>query len=346
MLMNFHHRWLGRIAIYAALAVGCGDGGGGSGGSGGSSGTDAAPADAGLPDAAPGPDAAVGPLLNNFLENVSDEICEALFRCCNGADLELYYSLYIASDLLNDFDSMLPPASESTCKTVMPQMLAITPFGDWVEGAQAGRIDVDPGAYESCVRALSRAECGQELRAALADPTCFGFVAPAGGSEQRSMFARTGRVGDACSAIRDGDDAAIYGTCNPRSSFCCYEDPAMPGQCGEPFDASGAPRSGRCQQASAEGASCMFAPCTTGLICANTLCTAPPRTPLGLGEICVDGSGNSLGICQGSYCDSADTTQCQAFEDVGSPCAADIECASQLCGAGGQCADNTVCTAP
>ncbi|MCE9576713.1 MAG: hypothetical protein K8W52_26440, partial [Deltaproteobacteria bacterium] len=167
----------------------------------------------------------------------ADAICGALFRCCE-SDQALYFAPYRGNDLLAAFKDRLPPDAtldETSCKAVVKDMLTVVPLGDWVSAAQRGEATFDAAAFATCIGALDTAACGEPMRAALWDSTCLGFAPPGGGAEQRRFFHRDHGVGSTCGPIRDGIGAALFGTCDPTTSFCCYSDPAHPG-CQMPYD--------------------------------------------------------------------------------------------------------------
>ena len=236
---------------------------------------------------------------------------------------------------------------EASCRLVVEEMLDIIPLGDWVRASNAGDVTYDAGAAAACVAALDTAACGQPARNALWDSTCFGFAAPSGGPEQRSMFHRTRPVGSTCAPVRDGVGAAFYGSCDPTTSFCCYEVPGRTG-CQYPFDAAGVPRSGTCAPVAAVGAACGIAAplklCATGINCADDTqtCVAPVATPLAVGERCLDASFNQLGECQGSFCDALGTSRCEPQRANGAACTGGDECVSGLCNS--VCVPMTICT--
>lgn len=305
------------------------------------------------PDAPADPDAPDAPPqggLATFHDDAAAAICGALFRCCDGGDVEEYFAAYRANERLAAFVDRLPPAvelDEASCREVVAEMIEVTPFGDWVDAAEADRVGFDAGAFDACLAELDGAACGAEVRAALYDGTCLGFAAPTGGAEQRRMFTRTAGVGTACAPLRDGVGAVFYGTCDPTAAFCCYADPANPELgCTFPFDGDGNARAGTCAAIAADGQACSTAPplqlCATGLSCDDTdRCRLDGTAPLAVGEACVDQAFNVLGECQASYCDLLGTGRCEPLRDDGERCGAAFECASGRCA--GTCVTNDVC---
>ncbi len=283
--------------------------------------------------------------LDEFTTRAAGAICGALFRCCDGAEQARYFAPHGAADSLAAYQSQIPPAKsfadEAECKATLGAMIAIEPFGDWVAQAQAGKVGYDAAAAAACVSALEGAACGDDVGAALFDSTCLGFVAPSGGTNQRSMFDRTASPGAACAPIFDGTGARLFGTCDPTKAFCCYENPANPGKCAGAVDASGQKRSGTCKAASATGQACYvkvapldFQICSTGLSCGFTsgTCVADLDGPLAAGDACVDADEfNVLGNCQNSYCDVFNTLECEPLKADGVACMGGEECASGGC---------------
>jgi hypothetical protein len=282
-------------------------------------------------------------------------VCKALFRCCDGASQTDYFGPWAQNTLLAAFKSKLPPshafADEAECAATVKGMMEITPFGDWVTEAKAGHVTFDAAAADVCKTALDSAACGVPVASALTDGTCFGFAAPPGGDLQRKSFQRVGKVGDACVPIHDGVGTAFYGTCDPKATFCCYDDAAKPGKCGYPYDANANARSGSCKAASANGAACALSGslqlCTTGSSCdgATNHCVADGTAQLNIGDDCVDGSFNLLGICQASYCDVLGTGKCEALKVDGAACMGPEECANGAC-VMGACGASTFCVGP
>jgi hypothetical protein len=303
-----------------------------------------------VPDGA-APDAAPGQLAT-FHADAAAAVCGALFRCCDGVDQEDYFAPFRASERLAAWHDRLPPAAtldQPGCREVVAEMFAVTPFGDWVAAAVRGEIEFDGVAFASCVGALDQAACGAPVRDALFDSTCFGFAAPGGGDQQRSMFTRTAGIGADCSPIRDGIGAAFFGTCDPTAAYCCYTDPGQPElDCTFPFDGDGEPRAGTCAAAAVEDESCSQTPplaiCATGLSCdPGTLsCVAEGTDTLDIGDRCVDEGFNLLGDCVDSFCDILGSSECEPLRSDGAECSAAYECASGACDQG-TCGPSRTC---
>jgi hypothetical protein len=297
----------------------------------------------------PTPDSSVSPPATDVTRRAADSICSALFRCCDD-NLDEYFAPYRGNDLLAQFKDRLPPDAtldEASCKTVLAEMLDVVPLGDWTRRVAAGDVTFDPAAFDACIATLDHAACGEPIRAALWDSTCLGFAPPSGGPAQRSFFHRTLGAGATCKPIRDGIGAAFYGTCNPTTSFCCYEVPGRDG-CQFPYDGDGNGRTGTCQAIAGTGQSCSpSAPvklCATGNDCdTDTLkCVAPVDAPLAVGAACIDAGYHALGTCQASYCDVLGTKKCEPMQPVGHDCSADEQCESGRCQT--KCVEMDVCT--
>lgn len=263
-----------------------------------------------------------------------------------------YFASYALDDLLVAYKPKIPPqkqfADVAECSSVLAEMMAIVPFGDWVSAVKAGQAEFVPAAFAACTSALEKATCGAEMEKALFDDGCLSYYAPAG-PKQRSVFVRKNTVGAPCMPIKDGVGARYYGTCNPNESFCCYAKPEDPMNiCAFPFDANGVARMGTCKATSATGGDCSFGLstvqlCKTGEDCdgGTNKCVAPPTTPLQVGDICYE-NFLSTGECQNSYCDVLGTSKCEAFKADGATCTADYECLIGNCEAG-KCAPSTYC---
>lgn len=280
--------------------------------------------------------------------SVAASVCGALFRCCDD-DLTTYFAPFRDNERLASFRDRLPPAAtldEAGCRAVLAPMLDIVPLGDWVRASLAGEVRYDEAAAGACLAALDQATCGQPIRDAVWDSTCFGFAAPSGGSEQRAVFPRTRGVGESCGPIRDGIGATFYGTCDPATAFCCYQEPGMTG-CQFPFSADG-PRQGTCEATAQAAASCSVTPpiklCATGADCSDdsATCVLSSTAPLAIGAPCVDPSFNLLGACQDSFCDLFGSRECEALRANGETCLGGDECTSGFCDT--VCKTNEICT--
>jgi hypothetical protein len=296
--------------------------------------------------------------IDDFTSTAAASICNALFRCCGAEDFKTYFFGYANDKTLVDagYADKIPPkatfADEAACATVVAEMLALVPFGDWIAQAKLGKVTYHPDVAQSCAEAMDAAACGSEVVNALHDPACFGFGAPVGPA-QRGTFTRTMGPGDAgCVPLRDGTGARFFGTCDPLVAFCCYENANNPGMCAFPFDANGVARTGTCKAVSDEGEACgggvtNVQLCKTGLDCDldESVCVAPGTDILDVGDECMDANFNLLGQCKDSYCDMLGESKCVARKADGATCIFADECVSGAC-EGGVCGASTYCVGP
>jgi hypothetical protein len=165
------------------------------------------------------------------------------------------------------------------------------------------------------------------------------------------MFVRTRGVGDACVPLWDGVGSRFYGTCDPTTSFCCYQNAGA--VCAYPFDGDGVPRSGTCQEASTAGEVCdagltTVQMCVTGQECgfATSTCVAMSETPIATGQPCYDDAEWVVtGDCADGWCDAGGSNVCEPFRSNGEACFFGFECTSGWCEAE-QCAENETCAGP
>lgn len=289
------------------------------------------------------------PSLDRLAQDIAQSVCGALFRCCTSDHLAQYFIPYRNNQLLESFKPRLPPdatLTQETCTTVLQEMIQIVPFGDWIAAAKAGDVQFDPTAAQTCLRSIQNATCGDAVRNALFDSTCFGFSPPIGGKEQRKAFLRTASAGQACTMLRDGVGAGFYGTCDPTQSFCCYPNAQGSNEpCGLPREGA----KGVCKKASAENETCAVAPavqlCQTGLDCNDekNRCEAPKTAPRKIGESCATERFEVLGECTDSWCDLTGTRLCTARKNDGATCGFGNECNSGGC-EGKRCTTPTYCT--
>lgn len=334
-------------------AGGSGTGASSSGGGDAQSGGAAAGGSAGAEASGAGAQGGAGPDLHGFADEVAASICGALFRCCDDGSFERYFAPYAANERLASFKTQIPPlhtfVDEAECTSTVAEMLAVTPWRDWIDAAETGQVGFDEAAFASCRATLSSARCGAEVSTALLDSTCFGFDAPPGGSLQRRVFPRTRTDGATCAPIRDGIGSAFYGSCDPTKAFCCYtsaDDPS--GDCALPFEADGTPRSGTCRAVALAGEGCSIVPplelCATGQSCVDSLavCRVDDTQPLAVGALCIDGDYNLLGECFASFCDVLGTSKCEPLKADGAQCYSGYECQSDAC-EGQICGPSTFC---
>ena len=226
----------------------------------------------------------------------------------------------------------LPPLAavdETTCPDIVSEALTRTWLGSWLAANEAGLVGYDGAAAAECVTQLETAECGDALRTALTDNSCFASTPPSGGVERRAMFSRTETEG-ACQPVLDGFGGLYYGTCDPSVSFCCIEEE---GGC-SPFPA--ADSEGQCTPASQAGEACgtgsTIQLCASGLECIDEVCVPEATQPLALGETCYDPDAyRLLGECADSWCDLFGTGVCEPQKAEGEDCWLAEECASDHC---------------
>jgi hypothetical protein len=255
--------------------------------------------------------------------------------------------------------SMFPPNGEITpdnCEAVLTEAFSVKPFGPWVDAVEQGLVEYDGTATRQCLDTLDEATCAEgpegftsEVAAALYDAGCLAFTPPLGGLEQRSMFTRTASSGQ-CLPLTDGNGGAVYGTCDPQTSFCCVAGDT-PGSC---FFSSAA-EEGQCVPASASGQACFLDVveqdaqfCRTGLECSDYEtgeCFEPPQPmPMQIGDVCYDSQTFTvIGECVGGYCDLFDTEQCVALIDDGEACEGAEQCEGGAC-LDGMCGQSPFCT--
>lgn len=299
------------------------------------------PGDGGSP-----PDAGEADALASFEDTVATAWCGALFRCCAEADLEEVFAVYRVIPGLPSafaaFQDRLPPdatLTEESCVTLMRDLNAVAPFGQWLVEARAGRVGFDEDAYQACLDELGTAACGRPLEEALNDPACFALrdniaSAPVSGALTRAFFERTGALGEACTALEDDD--AVNGTCDPSAGFCCGR--ASPEEdCG----AVGVGGAGTCVAVGGEGDECSDfppLPCGEGLRCRPGAsisepgrCEPAPTETAGIGEVCAEAFVTTA-PCEEGFCDtSGDPGRCAARRDDGEACDSDDQCASFHC---------------
>lgn len=293
-----------------------------------------------VPDAAaPGPD----PRLATLIDEAAAAVCGALFRCCDDGSVNRYFEPYVYNEALEDFVPRLPPRAEvtaETCPGLVAEMLTVVPLGRWVDAAERGLVELVPARVDACLDALASAACGEGVSTALFDAACFWLNPPAGGDEQRTIFARTATEGAACRPLNDGFGGVFFGTCDPELAFCCHGEP---GACDFP---DGPESEGICRPAGAIGDACSQLPvqlCRTGLECGDDgLCRAPVHTPLSVGDPCIDERFNLLGDCVDSYCDVFESSRCVPRRADGEACMGPDECLSFAC-LEGVCADPQFC---
>lgn len=279
--------------------------------------------------------------LDTLIGEVAEALCGALDRCCDTPSRAAFLAPLRSSDRLSSLRDRIPAdgaLDRAACPALLADAWRITPLGDWVRAAQAGRVTFVPEEADRCLTRLREATCGTAVRAALTDSTCFAFAAPAGGAEQRRMFARTAVDGAACVGLADGVGGAFYGTCDPTRAFCCAADGA--GRCALVGTGVGA-----CRPVARDGEACGVTPelrvCATGSICDAARCAVESTAPLAAGARCAM-NFRLLGECVDSYCDLGGSDRCEALAADGATCALPTACRSGRC-VMGRCAADTFC---
>ena len=276
---------------------------------------------------------------------VATAICDTLYRCCDSTeDRAQYFAAMEANERLADLRDRIPEdgvLAAADCPDLVHDIYEIIPLGGWVREALLGRVTFHPSEVDACLGTLRTASCGEDIRAALRDGTCFGFGPPGGGEEQRRAFSREQTEGAPCRAITDGVGSTLFGSCDPTRAFCCIE---RDGRCSPALDGDGT-----CHAASDVGEMCGFVPrlaiCRTGLDCNDeSRCEEAMTAQLALGATCAEGF-SLLGDCVDSYCDLGGTNVCVALRADGAACTAGYECAGGLCDAM-VCGQDAWCSEP
>ncbi len=311
----------------------------------GDPGTQTGPDTTGAPDTSP----PVASSLDNFIDKVAGAVCDALLRCCNEDDIDTYFLPYMQVERMEPLGPTLPPAAELSpvdCPAKLKPAFELGPFGPWVRAAQDGLATFSVEAFDACLGAMASAECGEGMRDALFDSTCFGLAAPYAG-QQRSFFERSQPPGGPCTILTDGAGGAFFGTCDPTVAFCCYARDDGEEGCKLPTEGA----SGVCTLASQLGEPCTLFPdpkiCATGLSCgAEEKCISDSYEDLpdmAAGDTCGGASFTLVGSCKDSWCDLGGSDLCEPLKELGAGCVFAYECASEYCEAGA-CAELTMCS--
>ena len=286
--------------------------------------------------------------IDTLLEDAVTATCDALYRCCNKADRVSFFSFVGYTQKLIDagFESQVPPnvtLTHEECAPLVREIYEVQPLGPWIEAVKRGYVDYHPEESEKCLENLRVAQCGEELRSAVLDPTCFAFAAPESIKEPRKMFSRKSVVGDACVGLTDGVGGTIYGSCDPTKAWCCRASEEDPANC----SFSGATE-GSCVSAGSVGDSCGLFPefsfCGSGLECAveSGICELAKVADLAAGELCY-AETSLLGDCVDSFCDVTGTGLCEPLKAAGAECVGAWECADGACNQG-LCGANEFCS--
>ena len=287
----------------------------------------------------------------NIVQELSAAVCERLTSCCNETDQNEFFSNFIDDERLAELAPMMPPnapLTADTCPALLEELYPQIWLGSWLERVEAREVIFDSDGAQACMANLHAASCGQEVRDALFDTTCFSNIPPGGGEEQRKMFSRLPRFDEPCAPIRDGFGGLYFGSCDPSRSFCCVGADELDGGC-TPFPVPG--KTGTCKPTSALNESCNDMPlqlCETGLYCDDEdyTCKADTWEPLALGQTCLDESFMLLGDCTDSYC-SWDEGICMTLKSKGDTCNYSFECSSDFCDADTlKCSEDPRCEMP
>lgn len=282
----------------------------------------------------------------DLLTDAAQAICDSLVRCCDETAQSWFFQAWRDNTLVADRSDDMPPnapLSPDTCPELVADLMERTWLGGWVEAEEAGEIVLDREGAAACLEELQTASCGDSLRQALIDRTCFSVSAPSGGEEQRRFLNRTTTQG-ACSPVADGFGGLYYGTCNPSQSFCCVVDET--GGC-SPYPTVGS--AGTCVPTTPDGGACtQDAPlqmCETGSSCVGGVCAVNATEGLAIGAECYDASTYSLlGDCTDGWCDLFGSATCEPKKVMGDTCMLGEECTSGWCELSTQsCADNPIC---
>ena len=300
-------------------------------------------------DSAESPAIALTP--TNIVQELAAAVCEQLTSCCGESDQNDFFINFIDDERLAELAPRMPPNApleSDTCPTLLEELYPQIWLGSWLERVEAREVIFNSEAADACMTTLRNASCGEELRAALFDPTCFSNIPPSGGEEQRNLFSRLPRFDEACAPIRDGFGGLYFGSCDPNRSFCCVASDELDGGC-TPFPVPG--KTGTCKPTASLGESCNDMPlalCKTGLFCDDDTytCQVDSYEPLSLGQNCMDENFTLLGYCVDSYC-SWDDGLCIGLKATGDTCTYAFECNSEFCAPDtGTCIEDPRCEMP
>lgn len=284
--------------------------------------------------------------LDTFVSVGAAAVCEGLFRCCDASSRAAYREYFRFDPRTEAADSLPPITDVASCRRYFEVKLGGGPFLDWINAARRGLVRYDPEGSVACRRAIATAACGQAMRNALADGSCYSaFTSSVVG---RRMFVRSAGAGALCRAIRDEPVIGmVHGSCEP-SSFCCVPAPDSTGRCLSPWESvrTGVV-DGQCRAAARVGAPCTSAvgldenylACADALACArgsNSCQRYQADVDLTLGATCFDPErGLSLGRCPAnSRCDGFQTdasNTCVRTLADGEPCDRNSLCETYRC---------------
>ena len=283
----------------------------------------------------------------DLIADASRAMCDAMFRCCDTNSHDWFFQSWRSNTLVADrVDEMPPntPLDESSCPALVADLMVDTWLGDWATALQDGLVEIDSTGAAECLTEIEEATCGDSLRTAFLDSTCFSQVAPGGGEEQRRFLERNALEGATCMPVRDGFGGLYYGSCNPNEAFCCVSDGT--GDC-SPFPTAG--EAGVCLAVANDGQACsQDAPlkmCKTGSSCMDGRCVANASASLSLGEVCYEPSTYSLmGDCVDGWCDLFGSAQCEPLKVNDELCTTGEQCSSKWCDdTSRMCTENPIC---
>jgi hypothetical protein len=282
--------------------------------------------------------------MDELIAQVATSTCNAINRCCNGSEIDLFWQGISNHPRLEDERDLYPPQTPydpATCEELLARAYTVTPLGGWIEAVNRGFSTYDGVVAETCIAKLDEAACGQETVSAIFDGSCFGFQPPSG--RDRSMFTRMSETGQECMAVADGASGSFFGTCDPETAWC-----ASQGDNGNTITFAG--ELGQCVLAGTEGDGCGLFPeaaiCTRGTTCSidDTCVVEGDLATAGVDEPCFDSSTFiSLAICADSYCDVLGTGTCLSLKMTGEACTGSDECVSKNCSEG-QCIAREFCS--
>ena len=146
----------------------------------------------------------------NIVQELAAAVCEQLTSCCGESDQNDFFINFIDDERLAE---LTPDATQRTAwgrhlSSLLEELYPQIWLGSWLERVEAREVIFNSEAADACMTTLRNASCGEELRAALFDPTCFSNITPGGGDEQRNLFSR---YRDSTKLVhRSGTDSADY----------------------------------------------------------------------------------------------------------------------------------------
>ncbi len=286
-----------------------------------------------------------------FLTNRAQAICAELFRCCDTAEIDSFFSEFGAH-----------VQNPSDCETAITSILG-TLEPDWEALVASGEVTYDRAAAEACIAGFSNRECGvdtEELPAVCDDvflpnqepgQACSDDASckdtPAGDYSRCEID--TGAASGVCVAPPGIDEPCTFGGC-ASGLYCVPDDGGNPTTCQPKIGEAHPCRFGRdqcadglhCQDDGSGNGSCQPLPvagqpcqweCATGFICqddghGNNVCRAPAIA--NEGEPC---DGWTIVCATGLFCTPLATSgyQCKAPQPNGAVCDSGEQCQSGYC---------------